>query len=118
MIYILYDDRTRNFAPEIEYGNGVTMPFKVGYVLFDEDAETKEGTSFWVNSDLEKIQINGDHYAIHHKFKNPIKAEIVFLRLKITEFEKAGFNFFLPKTYNSFLNKLKKLAEKYPEYII
>lgn len=119
MVFILYDDITVSISPEIDYGGGATMAFHRGYFLFDaEEEEKKDDLAFWVSEAMGVVTINGKDFSINHKLKyeNPIRAEIVFLKLKLNEWKRSSFDFFLPKTFKKKSDRYDELLEQYPEY--
>lgn len=118
MLYILYDSKTYNYTPEIDYGNGFTLSFKKGLFLFDEN-KNKTRNSYY--SDYYGRVIISDEYYDTKKnliFNNPIKAEIVFLQMKIDEMKKCSFDFFMPISYKKLVDRYHELKEKYPEYVL
>jgi len=119
MIYILNDIRTHNFKPEIEYGMGITLPFKKGYFLYDTDKEDKQYSQSWIRGDG-NIIIEGTAFNIKKNltFDNPKKAEIIFLLLKIDELKESSFDFFMPLSFKKYVTKFNTLKAIYPEYII
>lgn len=114
MLYILKSNKSRNIAPEVQYGSG-NMSFPIGLFLFDTNTtkESYRASSDWIEIDSERYYINKDL-----KFENPIRAEIIFLRLKIKELEMCSFNFFMPKSFQKYINKYKNLTNEYPEYTL
>ena len=118
MIYLFFNNKTHNFSPEINYGGGGTLAFKKGWFIFDETKEQGK-VSFW-KVDGTTMIIDSDPYTIRseYTFKNPIRAELVFLRLKLGELKNSSFDFFLPKTYADFQKRFDDLKEKYPEYVL
>lgn len=115
MVYILQSDKSINYSPENSYGGGVAMPFKIGWFMFDTQNTNQ---SFWERD--EYIEIDSERYRINKslQFNNQIRAEIVFLRLKIQEMEKNSMSFFMPTRYEKVKQHYKQLVEKYPEYTI
>ena len=118
MIYIFFNNKTKNYTPEMNYGNGHTLAFKQGWFLFDESTQSTK-VSFW-RVDGATMMIDGNPYPIKPEmtFKHPIKAELAFLRLKILEMESSSFNFFMPKTYESVKNRYNELRQNHPEYLL
>jgi hypothetical protein len=118
MIYIFFNNKTQNYKPEINYGNGHNLAFKKGWFLFDEEKQSGK-VSFW-KVDGANMQIDGDPYQIkpEYTFKHPIKAEIAFLRLKLVEMKASSFDFFMPTTYNKIQNRFNELRENHPEYVL
>ena len=118
MIYILKSEKSINHQPEINYGGGVSMPFKIGYFLFDTTEKTDK--SFWVNTDAHYIDLDSERFYFEDNlsFNNKIRAEIVFYRLKLDEMEKNSMNYFLPNKYVKIKERFKELVAQYPEYTI
>lgn len=118
MIYLFYNNKTFNFSPEIDYGGGSTLAFKKGWFMFDETKEQGK-VSFW-KVDGATMMIDSDPYPIRseYTFKHPIKAELVFLRLKLNDLKNSSFDFFLPKTYVKLQKRYDELRENHPEYVL
>jgi len=122
MYYILYSDEIENLQPELKinvevYGNGMTLPVKKGFFLFDRE-NAERYMSIWEESD--SIMINGVTYKKDKKltFENPVQAKIVFLKLKIKEAQETKFDYFFPESYKKLVKEFNELLEKYPEYAI
>lgn len=115
MIYIIYNPKIYNISPEIDYGGGITMQFKKGYFLFDENDTS---SSFYTSGEM--IYIDGDDFSIDKNliFNNKVRAEIRFLQLKLIEMKESSFDFFLPKTFSKHLNRFESLMTDYPEWTI
>lgn len=116
MIYILYSERTHNRTPEINYGGGITIPVRKGAFIFDEE---KNDDIYYYKSE-KTLYINAEEYSINTKltFNNPVRAEIVFLKLKIEESKASSFDFFFPKSFKNLVDRYNELKEKYPEYVL
>ena len=117
MIYLFFNNKTQNYKPEINYGDGHNLAFKKGWFLFDEEKQHR--VSFW-KVDGTTMMIDGDPYIIKQEYvyKHPIKAEIAFLRLKIIEMKNSSFDFFMPITYAATMNRFNELKENHPEYVL
>lgn len=118
MIYLLFNNKTQNFKPEIDYGDGHNMAFKKGWFMLDEDKQTGK-ISFW-KVDGATMMIDGDPYTIRQEyvFKHPIRAELVYLRLKIGEMKNSSFDFFMPLTFAKIQARYDELRENHPEYLL
>jgi len=117
MYYILYSEEEQNCIPEINnYSGDLTMSFKKGFFLFDP--KKYEDYTCWVLHST--IVIEGRSYVLNKDriFKNLIDAEIIFLKLKIEESISSSFDFFMPKSFNKFVERYNELKEIYPEKFI
>ncbi len=114
MYYIVYNNTTKNLKPEIDYGNGITMPFKIGYILLD----TNLTNDYTLTTDF--CVLNGVKYNLTNNqiFHNKNLAEIRYLQLQLIELKKSSFDFFMPKTFKSYQDRYNELTNLYPEYII
>jgi len=112
MHYILYDERTYNTLPEIEYGAGFTLSFKKGHFLYIDSGKARVSFS--------TVIVSGNKFHIDESlvFKNSIRAEIVFLKLKIEELQQSSYDFFCPLSFQKYVDKFNELTKKYPEYTI
>lgn len=116
MIYILYSAKTYNHAPEINYGGGVTIPVRKGYFLFNEEHTTE----YYFHGPNSTIFINDEqcHIQKRYSFTNPIKAEILYLKLKIEESKQSSFDFFFPTSFSKYVIRFNELKEEFPEYVL
>lgn len=114
MHYILYNQSTKNLKPEIDYGNGITMPFKIGYILLD--ANTNHNYNFTNDSYI----IDGIKHSLNKEniYNNGILAEIRFLQLKLKELKESSFDYFMPLSFKTFQDRYDELIEQYPEYTL
>lgn len=117
MIYLLYSSKTHNIVPEVTHMNGVTIQMTEGWFIFDTES-TKLNWHILNNNAL--IEIDSDKFKIREQliFKNKIKAESTFLRLKLEEMNKNGLSYFTPKLYKTIESNLEKLYDEFPESII
>lgn len=121
MIYLFFNNKTQTFKPEITYGDGYNLTFKKGWFMFDENKQNSiPGKLSFYKLDGKTIIIDGEPYTIHkeYTFKNPIRAEIVFLGLKLNEMKNSSFDFFLPQTFTTTQKRYDELIENHPEYVI
>ena len=120
MLYILESQETVNLQPELRidgkaYGSGFTMPIKKGFFLFDTNKTTQH---YWESDETIEIDGISYHVDINRKFNNPVKAKIVFLKLKIDEAQKSKFDYFFPNSYQKLVDEFNELIEQKPEYAI
>lgn len=117
MFYILTSQDTYSIKPENGYGNGTTIQFRKGLFIFNTE---KTDDIFLVNNDTHQIEIAGEKFSFKDNlvFTNITKAEIYFIKLKIDEMDRNGFNYFMPKSYQNYINRFKELVSEYPEYSI
>ena len=106
MYYILYNNNTKNLRPEIDYGNGIMMPFKIGYILFD--ANTNHDYSFTTDSYI----IDG----LSFTSKSQVYAK--YLTLKIDEMTNNGASVFFPDSFNILKKGFSKLYLEKPELLV
>jgi|LakMenEpi03Aug12_release.lakeMendotaPanAssembly.Ray.scaffolds.fasta_scaffold527041_2 hypothetical protein len=130
MYYILYSDKIRTVSPEIEYNRGQNIPFREGYFLIGVDEKKQSAIIFDINGESRvtnsitiydsTIFIEGELYKVIPTltFNHPVRAEMVFLNLKVTEFKNVGFNFYLPILFQKYVDRFDCLNEQYPECII
>lgn len=114
MYYILYNNNTKNLRPEIDYGDGIMMPFKIGYILFD--ANTNHDYRFTNDSYI----IDGIKHSLKKEniFHSKTLAEIRFLQLKLSELKASSFDFFMPKSFKTFQDRYDELIVNHPEYVL
>lgn len=117
MYYILYSEEYCKFIPEINNYQGTkTISFRKGYFLFNPD--NHEGYSFWI---LEKSIVFEESTFLINKnltFEDYTKAEHTFLKLKIKECIDSDFYFFMPNTFQEYINKYEALKGTNPELFI
>jgi len=113
LYYILNSNQTYNKSPEISYAPGVTMQFKRGYFIFDTEHTTE--SHFETNGTL---QVSGERHRIHEKIPNKIKAEALFLKLKIAELRNNSYSYFMPTSFKLFTDRFEQIHIDHPEYLI
>ena len=90
MFYILKSSKSKNLKPEIPYDLGnISLP--IGSFIFD----TTEKEFFYnIRNDL--LIFDGEHHTINNRliFNDPIKAKLIFLKIKIDEMQASSFSFF------------------------
>lgn len=118
MIYLFFNNKTQNYSPEIDYGGGQTLSFKKGWFIFDESKEQGQVSFYMVDGTT--MVIDSDPYIIRpeYTFKNPIRAELIFLKLKLCEMKNSSFDFFMPLTFSTTQKRFDELKEKHPEYVL
>lgn len=117
MFYILKSDDVLNLKPEIEYSKGITLQFKKGLFIFNDEKDKQKifAAEFGLITDK-----RGERFRVHDSltFSNEIKAEIVFLKLKIKELEDNSFSFYMPKEFDKYVVRFNELITEYPEQLI
>ncbi len=114
MFYILKSSKSKNLKPEIPYNLGnISLP--IGSFIFD----TTEKEFFYnIRNDL--LIFDGEHHTINNRliFNDPIKAKLIFLKIKIDEMQASSFSFYMPDTFKKIIDEFRELSEKYPEFLI
>ena len=114
MFYILKSSKSKNLKPEIPYDLGnISLP--IGSFIFD----TTEKEFFYnIRNDL--LIFDGEHHTINNRliFNDPIKAKLIFLKIKIDEMQASSFSFYMPDTFKKIIDEFRELSEKYPEFLI
>ena len=114
MFYILKSSKSKNLKPEIPYDLGnISLP--IGSFIFDT---TENEMLYNIRNDL--LIFNGEYYTINNRliFNDPIKAKLIFLKIKIDEMQTSSFSFYMPNTFKKITDEFRELAEKYPEFLI
>lgn len=114
MFYILKSSKSKNLKPEIPYDLGnISLP--IGSFIFDTTEK-----EFSYNIRIDHIIIDGEHHTINNRliFKDPIKAKLIFLKIKIDEMQASSFSFYMPDTFKKIKDEFRELSEKYPEFLI
>lgn len=119
MFYILYRDCSYNYNYLAENKEETTnkLPLQNGYFLFDTE-QTKSTDFYFLSTDI--ISIKSNMFTIDETlvFKNKIKAQIVYLKLKLEEFRNVHFDIFVPEVFEQYEKKFTEMMEKYPEYVL
>ena len=114
MFYILKSSKSKNLKPEIPYDLGnISLP--IGSFIFDTTEK-----EFSYNIRIDRIIIDGEHHTINNRliFNDPIKAKLIFLKIKIDEMQASSFSFYMPDTFKKIKDEFRELSEKYPEFLI